>query len=259
MGFFNDEKNIIDMFQSVNTSEVYFSMENGDIINVFESIYSTENWKNWIYCAGKSDPPPDFYLNHFKYMMEVMRVDDHTIKNEKGKLINQTNIAESQLEGEIKKSGILDLFPYARLLVNTKTELSTIEDHNYIFYKKNFARVLQKHDNSADLYRGNHPGFSLIYLIMDESSGYICTTETIEKDRIVGDVIKGFPHLHFQDNAFLDILSKSKADYIIWDTPLKLINVVGEILDLPKECVFDVHKVIPGRNYNQEKIISSEI
>lgn len=44
------------------------------------------------------------------------------------------------------------------------------------------------------------------------------------KDRIIGDAIKGFPHIHFLDNVFLDIPSKSKTDYIIWYAPLKLVN-----------------------------------
>lgn len=59
-----------------------------------------------------------------------------------------------------------------------------------IFYKKNFTRVLQKHDDSAELYRKNHPGFRLIYFIMDESSGYICTTDIIENEMFLSSIFK---------------------------------------------------------------------
>lgn len=62
----------------VNPKSVYFLMENEESAKVFESIHDQENWKQWIEIAGKSDPPPDFFADTYKYMMDVMRVDDHS-------------------------------------------------------------------------------------------------------------------------------------------------------------------------------------
>ena len=86
-------------------------MENEESAKVFESIHDQENWKQWIESAGKSDPPPDFFADTYKYMMDVMRVDDHSYKNKKGKVVNPTNSHIRDVEKEIIQSGIMELCP----------------------------------------------------------------------------------------------------------------------------------------------------
>lgn len=42
--------------------------------------------------------PPDYYSDDLKLMMDVMRIDDHSHKNKKGKKVNHTYAWESQME-----------------------------------------------------------------------------------------------------------------------------------------------------------------
>ena len=95
MNYFDKENKIIEWFQNVEPSSVYFPIETNELVSVFESIHDEEKWKCWINNSRKSDPPPDFYCNELRLMMDVMRVDDHAYKNKKGKLINPTNALES--------------------------------------------------------------------------------------------------------------------------------------------------------------------
>ena len=136
MNYFDDESIIIEHFQEIECSSVFFPEVTKDAIHYFKSIHDKVKWGKWVNSSGKSDPPPDFYSDEFKCMMDVMRIDDHSFKNKKGKLINPTNRNESSIQIELSKSGLLDMFPNARLIVNPDTKLSTQENHNYVFYKK---------------------------------------------------------------------------------------------------------------------------
>lgn len=262
MYYMDSEESIISHFQSVECDSVYFPVENEDIINVFESIYNIEKWKDWKYSAGKADPPPDFYSDSYLTMMEVMRVDDHSYKNKKGKVVNPTNIHIRDVEKEIMQSGIMDIFPNAELIINAHTDLPTDQDHNYTFYYKNFVRTVEHHKERIDLYKTNHPKHKIIFFVMDESSAYFEAEDIndVEKKREAGECIAGKPHFHFMDKNFLKVFENSKIDYFIWYTPFKLINLNGEILDLPQVCVFDVKKMTKRNiTYDAKRMISAEI
>lgn len=43
MHYLDDEKSIIESFQSVQCNSVYFPVENSDVVNAFESIYDPKN------------------------------------------------------------------------------------------------------------------------------------------------------------------------------------------------------------------------
>ena len=90
-------------------------------------------------------PPPDFYNDKLKLMMDVMRIDDHAFESKNGKIVNPTNQRESVIQKQIRKSGLLDSFPNVKnVIVTAVTDLTTDEDHNYKFYYSNFERVLMK-------------------------------------------------------------------------------------------------------------------
>ena len=83
MNFFDDERKIIDFFQDSSIFETWFPTPSLGAVRIYKSIHNRKKWNEWIYNAGKSDPPPDFYSKKFGLMMEVMRVDDHTHVNER--------------------------------------------------------------------------------------------------------------------------------------------------------------------------------
>ena len=145
MNRFDDEDKIISQFQRVNDNEVMFATQSETIEAVYLSIHTEALWNNWINSSGKSDPPPDYYSPKDELMMDVMRVDDHAFVDKKGKIQNPTNAGESKLYKELKESGIQEIFPNAELIVNAKTLLPSEQDHNYLFYKSNFERVVSEH------------------------------------------------------------------------------------------------------------------
>ena len=205
MNFFDDENKIIEWLQSVECSSVCFPVLNEEIVSVFESIHNEEQLKLWKNSSGKSDPPPDFYCDELKLMMDVMRVDDHAYKNKKGKIVNPTNAKESAMQNELRQSGILDRFPNVKdIICNAMTDLPTGQDHNYKFYNNNFIRTVEEHKRKIELYKQNHPGFKSIFFILDESSAYFEAEQ--RRDEIIFEApIKGYPHLWLLDQAFTNV------------------------------------------------------
>lgn len=258
MNYFDDENKIIEWLQEVECSSVCFPIENDELVAIFDAIYNEEQWKLWKNSSGKADPPPDFYCDKLKLMMDVMRVDDHAFKNKKGKIVNPTNARESQKQRELRESGILDMFPNAEnIFINAVTDLPTDQDHNYKFYKNNFVRTIEEHKRKISLYRQNHPDFKTIFLICDESSAYMMRLDGVENE---SEVKCGYCHYWFTDKAFLSAFLGSAIDYVIWFTPFKLVRLVdGSIIDLPRVVVFDAKsKYAHINSYNTEKMFSVE-
>lgn len=262
LNYFDKETNIIACFQNVECSSVYFPFETDDAVRVFQSIHDANQWENWIDSSAKDAPPPDFYNDKFQYMMDVMRVDDHARKNHKGKQYNPTLAHDNELFKEIKESGILEKVSDDNLHIIGHTQLPTIEDHNYLYYRKNFKRVVGGHKQKISLYRKNHQGYKVIFLICDEASAYFQVEENYNyiKEPALGDIVLGRPHLYFQDKAFLECFIESEIDYLIWYTPYKFLNSTIGVIDLPKVCVFDLTcKDYKGIEYCEKYMISSEI
>lgn len=262
MNYFDDENKIIEWLQEVDSPSVCFPIENDEVIAAFESIYDEVQWRLWKNSSDKSDPPPDFYCDELKLMMDVMRVDDHAFKNKKGKVVNPTNARESQKQRELRESGILDLFPnVANVIVNAVTDLPTEEDHNYKFYKNNFIRTIEEHKRKISLYKQNHPDFKTIFLVCDESSAYI-EAENVPKIICEEMAIAGRLHIWFWDKLFMQAFANSDIDYLIWYAPFKLYrNCVGDRIDFPQVAVFDTKFLIEkvGFDYVIDKMVSSEV
>lgn len=247
MNFFDDESKIIECLQDVKLNRVLPLNNSTAVREIFASIHDTEEWKLWSDSSGKSDPPPDFYNDKLKLMMDVMRIDDHAFENKNGKIVNPTNQQESIIQKEIRKSGMLDSFPNVKdVIVTAVTDLSTYEDHNYKFYYSNFERVLMKHNNQIDLYEKNHPGYKTIFLVLDESSAYFEMEAKMDNG-----VLKGQLHYWFCDNMFVNILKKLRIDYLIWCTPFKYYEVPQgeEKIDLPEVCIIDIKNISQLKNF----------
>ncbi len=260
MNLFDDENKIIEHFQKIKDEEVYFPYLNDEVDLLYRSIHEKAEWCNWIFSARKNDPPPDYYNEKMSVMMDVMRIDDHAFINEKGKVINPTNAAESVLRKELENSGILERFPNCReVFINATTTLPADKDHNYGLYKDNFVRVINEHDRKVELYKQNHPGYKTAFFVMDESSAYFQMWDKTERPE-EGKLIKGKPHLFFFDKAFVDAIRTPRIDYLIWYAPFKLLRTDNGIFQLPKAIIYDVHKMdLDEIMYDQTGISSSEV
>ena len=263
MNRFDDENKIISDFQRVADGEVMFVTQSEEAEKVYRSIHTKTSWSKWINSSGKSDPPPDYYSSAEKLMMDVMRVDDHAYIDSKGKVQNPTNAGESKLYKELKDSGILAAFPNAEPIINAKTTLPSEQDHNYLFYKTNFERIVSEHIKKLPLYQSNHCGYKTILLVMDESSAYInCEGKKPDMNYVQeDDQIKGFPHLFFWDRSFINVFLYSGIDYLIWYAPYKLIRTSNGIFELPKVAIFDcnVNEIKELIEYRSDRLCSSEL
>ena len=261
MNYFDDESKIIEYLQGEKLNTVFLMNDNELARKIFTSIHDKKEWKSWHNSSGKSDPPPDFYNDKLKVMMDVMRIDDHAFKDKNGKIINPTNQLESKIQKELLKSVILkNHLNIKNVMVTAITDLPTDEDHNYKFYYSNFERVLMKHNSQVGLYNENHSGYKTIFLVLDESSAYF----EIES-KIDNSMMKGKPHYWFWDNMFVKICKELRIDYLIWYAPFKYYIVPQnfEKPNLPKVCVIDIENIGQWssclKTYDINKMKSSEL
>lgn len=259
MLFAEKESNLIEVFQDLIQDEVALFPLNEETIDICNSIRDESRWINWIDSSAKNAPPPDFYNDREKRMMDVMRVDDHGI-HRKGKTINPTLAREHQLERELRESGALGLFPETiKLYINADSGLPTQEDHNYIIYRDGFKRTIEQHKTKIRNYQNNHPGYKTIFFVFDESTAYVKMKKVPDKI-YVGKTSRAEAHFWFADKRFVEVFSDGVIDYFIWVTPYKLIQTIGRGPVLPSACVFDCHNVdFDLIEYDAEHMVSAEV
>lgn len=271
MEHLNYENNIMESFRLLSNPEdnscfshPLFLPETNNAKQLFLSICDDIQWAKWIDSSGKNELPPDYYNNELQIMMEVMRVDDNAhIDESTGKLINPIRERESEMIRELRDKGIFGAFPkIENVVVTAKTKLPSDEDHSYIFYRDNFIRVIEKHKEKIPSYLQNHPGFKIIFFVFDESSMYIKLADGYSRRSLnkKGDVVPGQTHIWWLDNAFLDVISDSEIDFLIWVTPYKKARVEGGFeVKLPGLCLFDVKNMnLETIPYKERRMVSSE-
>lgn len=263
MQTFNDESMILDVFRDVKSKEI---LPLGNFLKckwVHYVLTGLMHRKEWVNSSGKNDPPPDFYNNKHKLMMDVMRIDDYAYIDAKGKVQNKTLQHEGELIKKINQPDRDDI----KLFVVGDTKLPTNEDHNFERYYKNFERVFKEHEKKLYLYKSNHHGFKTIFFIFDESCAYIeaSSMDDKNKERHEGDITPNCkPHLFCLDKKFVKIIKESKVDYVFWYAPWKLlqhmINNKVKVFPLPKCAIFDVKNLTDKKiiEYNHDLMISAE-
>lgn len=233
-----------------------------ELESILDQVCNQEKWTNWIDSSGKSDPPPDFYSDEYKIMMDVMRVNDHEHKGKKGKLYNPSMTRERQMYNELEEAGMLKQLPNAKVYLNGDTQLPTHEDHNYDLYLKCFRRVIAKHINSIPIYKENHPGYKVIFLVFDESSAYFEEEQAIDHKKQLhkGSGMSGRPHFFFVDDDFLSAFADKGIDYLFWYTPYELFKHITPPLELPTLCVYDLSvKPFPHQTYEYDNSRMSSV
>ena len=159
------EKNLVDAFASLLSEEILLLPQSQNVEKVCRSLLDPVERCKWIDSSGKNDPPPDFYNDTKMLMMDVMRVDDHSVQGRKT-IQNANRARQHELEKEIRQKLGMGFEPF-ELIVSAATDLPTEEDHNYVFYRDDFKRTIEKHITKITRYKNNHPDHAVIFLVYD--------------------------------------------------------------------------------------------
>ena len=261
MNYFDKEERIINFFQTLKRHEVYIYPKNIKTFKLYKLIHSKKLWKNWINTSGKSDPPPDYYNNSNKMMIDVMRIDDHSFVNDTGNTINLHNRRESEIISELSKKNpaLKEAADEGRILIIPDSGLRGDQDHNYDYYVHNFKRVIGKHIEKIPLYQQYHPDFKTIFFVFDESSPYMVSLDG-KRPTEVGELFYADPHFWWADANMLNVLKNSKVDYLIWFSPFKHFDSV-EKFEMCKAIIYDLSR-FEFENlviYNAKDMFSAEL
>lgn len=257
MNYYDSEANIISRLQSVSIKEVCLVNPTRSAKKFFFSLYSEQRFEKWINNSGKDAPPPDFFSEKYKYMLEVMRIDDFVV----GK--NSPNALESKLVKEVddmfRKKGMSSL-KESNIHMMVIPDLTKASKNGYSIYVENFRRIVDKHINKIKNYRKNHPGYKLGFLIFDEAPGYLQMQDKTVKVK-PGAVVSGYPHIHFMDKNFIKVFENADVDFLIWMTPNK--NLPQNPKMYPEICVFDIKRRSSWKKklikYDEDKMMCMEV
>ena len=251
---FDEEKNILKFANDLDTRQCmilsdYENSENyiktADIISTILSNDYLKIWRD----NSHSNLPPDFINEKDSLMMEIMRVDDHSIDGKNNPLLKKEKDMHRELREITKNMQNLEL-----VFCNPVTDLPTEEDHNYRNYYKSFQRTIRKHKSKINKYRTNHPNKKLIFFIMDETSGVYFEKTDDSMVRL---------HLPFYDEKFIKEFIDSDIDYLIHFCPFNYYQSIGGHYNLPKLIIFDIKhlkygKMLKIEKYDENRMISSE-
>lgn len=258
------EEFLLEQFRLLNNFEILLLGNKLKCINLLSSLRNNFRRKNWVNSSAKNAPPPDFYNDKTKMMMEVMKIDDHAFTDKVGKVQNPTAKKETEILKKYFGKDYKEYRPDISCYVAVSSGLSTKEDHDYQKYIDNFQRVFEKHNLKVPKYKENHPGYKTIFFIYDESSAYGECVNQNDATAIpgIGAPIMVKTHYPFLDKKFVDFIIKSDVDYVIWFMPWKMIKIIdGKILDFPKCVIIEKNKIKEKHlvDYNENLMISADL
>jgi hypothetical protein len=239
---YKDEQDIVDLASRIDDADVCFYPEESDVAHRFlKSLRS----------GGLSQRErPDFEDPAASLLLEAMVVDDHPRPGKKDK----TRAREGAVLRELKEVG-LDVRPDVRVFASVSSGLATDQDHNYRAYIDQFTRTVLNHASKAEVYRAERSGYGLGFLVFDESTAYFETLGAF------GPPGMDRPHWWFADSAFVDAMTRSRADCVVWLTPYKSMYTAdnGEF-PLPTMTIIDVALLSRGEHlvYDARRMVSSQ-
>jgi len=249
---FDNENVIMEFFRDPENKVLAFP-QGEELLKTFISINDEKQWSEWIDSSSKDAPPPDYYNEKMKLMMDVMRFDDQQSIDCKK---HPTKSRESKLRKEIEESGWMDILPNVKhVFINGVSDLPQNEDHNFTRYRGNFTRVIENHSSKINNYKKNHPGYKLIFFVFDESSSIYADSNHNPKSSFM---IQGKPHICFLDRQMVDVIKNCGADYLVWFKPYNSFVTIKGINDgLPKIVMYDIKKMeVDTIDYTNKKMIS---
>ena len=108
----------------------------------------------------------------------------------------------------------------------------------------------------------NHPGYRVVFFVMDESSAYFELDSRNERI-IEGEWSTGIPHLWYRDEVFVNAFVSSEIDYLIWYAPFKHCDAFSETdgtpFTPPSAVVYNIREFCaPLIKYDEERMDSTE-
>lgn len=259
MNYFDNEEHILDLLQSTSILDVLFLNHSLGLIGFYYSLKIKHFYKNWVNNSGKSKNPPDFYNDKTKTMMEVMRFDDYETGPNSPNTIESKKIKE--INDERRNNG-LNTFDNKSLKIIYLPNLNNASESSLDIQYNNFKRVFEKHTKHIGLYKENHPGYKLAFMLFDESAGYVERVLGKKIDYKPGDRAFGLFKYYraIQDERVLSEILKADIDYLIWFSPF----IQGDNRNghLPKVFLLDVKKAkrhkVKTIKYKYENIVCVE-
>lgn len=261
MKTFDNESFILENFSSIKQSEFHCIGNFFKCGGIYLSLKCFSYFHNWVDTSKSNDPPPDFYNKNLKLMMDVMRFDDSSFIDANGKIQNPIYRRESEIMHRCFDNDYKNKRNDISCFISVTSGLHGSDDHNFERYFENFKRTFNKHNKSIDLYCKNHPGYKTVLFLFDESTQYVEVKDEYFLQHSSLEPITCKPHIPFIDTKFLSIIESSKTDYVVWQTPYKLLR--GEhnkIIKLPRCCIIE-RKSIKKKHftaYNYDLITSIE-
>ena len=239
---YKDEQDMVDLASRIDDADVCFYPAESDVAHRFLECLRS---------GGLSQRErPDFEDPAASLLLEAMVVDDHPRPGKK----DRTRAREGAALRQLKEAG-LDVHPDVKVFASVSSGLPTDQDHNYRAYVDQFTRTVLNHASKAEVYRAQRPGYDLGFLVFDESTAYF---ETL---RAAGPPGMGRPHWWFADSAFVDAMTQSSADCVIWLTPYKCVHVAGHgEFPLPTMTIIDVALLSVDAHlvYDARRMVSCE-
>lgn len=268
------EKQLIDKFKMHAINIELLCKTEGEL-QLLQIIKSTNFWEDWVDASAHDAPPPDFYSDKYKIMMDVMKVEDNTRKTKKGSLRNPKAVKEREIYNLFTRFGKFPLEkanPSVYITINEPTGLPTKEDHRFEWYYNNFTRVLNEHNKKIPLYKKNHEGYATVFFVFDESTAYaqFPTEQDYTKyiDMQIGQKVENtIIHFAHYDEKFQNVIKSIDADYIIWYAPYKIFcsyTENGKLANqpLPQAVIIDVKALKQGNitcdHYVESLMVSAE-
>lgn len=253
---FDNEKRILEYLQSIEVNQVLFtSSMHGPRTKEEERLISSlinENLFNQ-YRVNNAilNKRPDFVSKDNKFLLEVMRVDDHSKDGKNNKTLSKEREIKKEL---IEKLGI-DI-NRINLFILADSGLSTKDDHNYKNLKSSIIRSVEKHSNKIPFYKDEYPeSKKVVFFIMNESSGIYINKEEDSNASTIKDIV-----IPILDKDIFDlIVSKKDLDYVIYFSPFNYVSHVGTVA-LPKVIVIKLNSYLKSfvKKRNESSIISLE-
>lgn len=245
----NKESFIFDFFRLIPSSAIKYNGRFFKCSRIERLLKCPLYKKSWIDSSKTSKP--DYHNDKHHLLTEFMRIDD-CVNEINGEHVNnsferQTKYMESHYGRNYK-----EYLKSCILIFNADTR--DYKGFNFKGYLKNFERVVLHHAERADSYRRNFPNCdALIFFICDESNCYYQPN----KDKECDDNHRSIVHNCFLDKAFLNVIKKSKADFVVWFTINKtILNNKNKVIKQPLAFIYDVnHLKHNGINFDHSAMI----
>lgn len=271
--FMDDEATLFEAIQLIRPENIICLTGSKAERKLCRAIANREAWVN---NSKDTNNPPDLYSTKYKFMGDLMQIDDsghYEVKGKKEVYVNREKEANGKAYKRMVEGGnFLNKRGTKRIFIFGDTdEIPTHEHHKYDWYVKEFQRITKQHIESIPLYKQKFPNYKTIFFIVDESTQYIQTASCLYSPTLIQlNSERNEVHYPYLDEKFLLALQERMTgvngetfaiDYVVWYMPNKYIHTtIGPLRPLPHLVILDMNNInkIKRKKYPSARIISTE-